>query len=299
MRRAALAAGAIRQRGLVLVFHRIAAPGEHSGGVVPTVPEAVFKRELEVLLELGDIKPVSSLIDEPAGARRPHFGLTFDDDSVTHHDVVLPILSEYQVPATFFLSGRSMHDLPPPWFEVLDRLILDRGGSEVARRLDIRPSEPSEMAETCEQDPRLQQRLEAEPVDTSESLGRHHIEAIVNAGMTVGFHTLHHQRLTELPDDAIDVAMVEGRVELEAVAGGGIQVFAYPHGKADRRVAGRVERAGFLAAWTGSAEATRPGDDPYLLGRWEPGPLRPQDFAAKVIARLHGRAARTREAGRA
>jgi peptidoglycan/xylan/chitin deacetylase (PgdA/CDA1 family) len=266
---------------------------------VPTVPEVVFRRELEVLLELGHIQPVSSLIDQPAGDRRPHFGLTFDDDSVTHHDVVLPILLEYQVPATFFLAGRSMHDLPPPWFEVLDRLILDRGTSEVSRWLGIHTSEPSEMAEACEKDPQLQRRLEAEPADTSESLGRGHIEAIVNAGMTIGFHTLHHQRLTELPDDAIDVAMVDGRTELEVVVGEGIPLFAYPHGKADRRIAGRVERAGFLAAWTGSAGAIRPGDDPYLLGRWEPGPLGPQDFAAKVIARLHGPAARTREAGRA
>jgi peptidoglycan/xylan/chitin deacetylase (PgdA/CDA1 family) len=293
VRRAALAAAAIRHHGLVLVFHRISEPGRPSGGVVPTVPEATFRRQLEVLLELGDIVPVSSLVGEPVGDRRPSFGLTLDDDSITHHDVVLPILLQFKVPATFFLSGRSLHDLPPPWFEILDRLILDRGSSEVGRWLDIRRSEPGEMAEICEMDPRLQRKLEAEAIDRPESLGADHIDAIVNAGMTVGFHTLHHERLTELPDDAIDAAMVDGRPELEAVVGSGVRLFAYPHGKADGRIAGRVERAGYVAAWTGSPEAIRPGSDPYLLGRWEPGPLRPQDFGAKVLTRLHGRAGRS------
>lgn len=297
-RRAAVAAAAVRHRGLVLVFHRISEPGRRSGGVVPMVPQATFQRQLEVLLELGDIMPVSSLVDEPAGDRRPHFGLTFDDDSITHHEVVLPILAKFQVPATFFLSGRSLHDLPPPWFEILDRMILDRGPSEVGRLLDIRPSDPSEMAEICEKDQRLQRRLEAEPIDTSESLGRDHIEEIVNAGMTVGFHTLHHRRLTELPDDAIDVAMVDGRIELESVVGAGLRLFAYPHGKADRRIAGRVERAGYVAAWTGLPGPIRPRSDPYLLGRWEPGPLRPQDFGARVVARLHSRSGRSKGVGR-
>lgn len=262
------------------------------------VPEATLQRQLEVLLELGEIMPVSTLVDEPAGDRRPYFGLTFDDDSITHHDVVLPMLARFQVPATFFLSGRSLHDLPPPWFEILDRLILDRGASEIGRLLDIRSADPRDMAEICEMDPRLQRRLEAESIDTSESLGRDHIEAIVNAGMTVGFHTLHHQRMIELPDDAIDVATVDGRIELEAVVGAGLNFFAYPHGKADRRIAARVERAGFIAAWTGSPGAMGPRSDPYLLGRWEPGPLHPADFAAKVVARLHGRTGRSRGAGR-
>jgi peptidoglycan/xylan/chitin deacetylase (PgdA/CDA1 family) len=295
-RRAAAAAAAVRHRGLVLVFHRIAELGRRSGGVVPAVPEATFRRQLEVLLELGEIMPVSSLVDRPADDRRPYFGLTFDDDSITHHDVVLPILAQFQVPATFFLCGRSLHDMPPPWFEVLDGLFLDRGPSEVGRLLDIRSSEPGETAEICERDPGLQRKLEEESMDTIESLERDHIEAIVQAGMTVGFHTLHHQRLTELTDDAIDAAIIDGRTELEAVVGAELRLFAYPHGKADQRTAGRVERAGYRAAWTGYPEPIRPGSDPYLLGRWEPGPLHPHDLRAKLIARLHGLTGRSRGA---
>jgi peptidoglycan/xylan/chitin deacetylase (PgdA/CDA1 family) len=278
----------MRHRGLVLVFHRVTDAGGSSGGVIPTVPEATFRRQLEVLLELGDIVPLASLVGEPLAGRRPRFGLTFDDDSVTHHDVVLPNLVRLQVPATFFLSGRSLLDLPPPWFEVLDTVIHDRGASAVGRWLDVRSEDPRELAEICENDPRLQRRLEAEAVDAPEQLVRDHIGAIVSAGMTVGFHTLHHQRLTLLSDEAIDLAMVDGRAELEAVVGERLRLFAYPHGKANRRIAERVQRAGYLAAWTGSPRPMKPGSHPYLLGRWEPGPLGAQDFSARVVARLHG-----------
>jgi hypothetical protein len=66
-----------------------------------------------------------------------------------------------------------------------------------------------------------------------------------------------------------------------------MRLFAYPHGKADRKVAARVRAAGYTAAWTGLPNATRPGADPFLLGRWEPGALSVDELVVKVAVRLN------------
>jgi peptidoglycan/xylan/chitin deacetylase (PgdA/CDA1 family) len=288
VRRAALAAAAARGRALVLVFHRITAAHAPPGGIVPAVPEDVFRRQVEMLLELGDVVPLKSLLDESSVGRRPRFGLTFDDDSITHHEVVLPILRELQVTATFFVSGRSLHGLGPLWFEILDAMVLARGVPEVASRIGIPTGDAEVLAGMCENDPVLHRRLEEEDIAVPERLGRDHIRALADAGMTIGFHTLDHRLLTGLSDDAIDAVLRHGRDEIEAVIEEPLLLFAYPHGKADGRIADRVRRAGYVAAWTSWPRAIERGSDPYQLGRWEPGPVVGRDFGARVAARLNG-----------
>ena len=115
-----------------MVFHRVVRGAATSGGVVPSLSWVTFRQQIETLRELGDVVPLISLLDAPPAGRRPRFALTFDDDSITHHDVVLPILRELQLTGTFFLGGRSLHGLGPPWFEILDTLVL-RGGVSSGR----------------------------------------------------------------------------------------------------------------------------------------------------------------------
>ena len=289
--RAAIAAAAIRGRGLVMVFHRVADGAAIPGGVVPAVSGPMFRRQIETLRELGDVVPLVSLVDAPPAGRRPRFALTFDDDLITHHDVVLPTLRELGLTGTFFLGGRSLHGLGPLWFQILDTLVLSDGVSQVGRRLGVAAPDAKALSEACAVDLGLQRRLEelhGDDVAVSEQLGREHIEALADAGMTIGFHTLHHRALTGLSDADLDAALVEGREELEAAVAEPIRLFAYPHGVGDDRIAARVRSAGYLAAWTGRPRAIERGNDPYRLGRWEPGPLSDRDFGVRVAVTLNG-----------
>jgi peptidoglycan/xylan/chitin deacetylase (PgdA/CDA1 family) len=286
--RVASAAAALRGRQLVLVFHRIIEDGKRSGGVVPAVAEAIFSRQLEQILELGDVVSLASMLAETSVHTRPRFALTFDDDYISHYEVVLPILRRSEVTATFFLGGRSLHGLGPLWFEVLDALLLARGVDDVARRFGIPTRDVQVLTGLCENDRRLQRRLEEEDVAVPGQLGRDHIRALADADMTVGFHTLHHRLLTGLPDDAVDTGLRHGRDELEALVEEPVLLFAYPHGETDGRIAERVRGAGYLAAWTGRPRPIERGSDPYQLGRWEPGVFVGRDFGARVAARLNG-----------
>jgi peptidoglycan/xylan/chitin deacetylase (PgdA/CDA1 family) len=269
---------ALRGRSLVLVYHRVA-PNEPSGhGVVPVTPSDVFRRQVEALAEVGEIRPLEVLLEDRDRHARPRFALTFDDDFVTHVDQVLPILRTVDAPATFFLSGRALFGLGSYWFELLDRLIGSRGVHEVSRLLNIRAEGVDALITACERDPMLWKIIETEVGDTPGHLHRGSIEALVGSGMSVGFHTLRHQILTQLAESDLEAALTEGRRELEEIVGRPLLHFAYPHGKADRRTADKVRDAGYVAAWTGRPQPMWPRSDRYLLGRWEPGPMDVDDF---------------------
>lgn len=290
--RAALIAAATRRRGLVLVFHRMTEDPEPSTVLVPTVCRDVLGEQIEFLLRIGTIVPLASFLDDPSIGRTPRFGLTFDDDSISHHSVVLPLLLELGVTATFFLSGRTLHGLGPPWFEILDALIRQQGPRASAVRLGLSTSDVNEIASSCENDRRLQLMLEQDHPLRWGGLGASEIADLRDAGMAVGFHTLHHRPLLGLSDAEVDDALQEGREALEAVIAAPLRMFAYPHGKADARVARRVRLAGYAGAWTGRPRPVAPEDDPHLLGRWEPGPVIGRGFGAKVAARANGWAGR-------
>jgi peptidoglycan/xylan/chitin deacetylase (PgdA/CDA1 family) len=277
---------ALRGRSLVLVYHRVLPEPPPPPTVVPTISSAVFRRQLEALGEVGEIAPLETLIRDHDPHGRPRFALTFDDDYATHVEHALPELGKLGVPATFFVSGRSLHGLGSYWFELLERLIAERGVAKLTSLLGASGDGVEGLIDVCERDPASQKVVEAEADDEPHQLGRADIEALTAAGMAIGFHTVHHEVLPRLDDGELDVALTLGRRELEHLVGGTLSHFAYPHGKADARTARRVRDAGFDAAWTGRPQAMDRRENRYLLGRWEPGAIDLDEFLIGTAIRL-------------
>jgi peptidoglycan/xylan/chitin deacetylase (PgdA/CDA1 family) len=277
---------AVRGRSLVFVYHRVVRGTPSRRGVVPVIPSDVFQRQVEALAEVGEIRPLGALLEERDRHARPRFALTFDDDFVEHAEHVVPILRAIGASATFFLSGRALLGLGTYWFERLDRLIDARGEHEVRRLLDVGSPGVDALIAACENDPALQRVVEGEVPEDPCDLDRSSIEAIHDAGFDVGFHTLRHQILTRLADGELEAALTEGRRELEQVVGRSLLHLAYPHGKADERTAASVRDAGFTGAWTGRPTPMQRRSDPYILGRWEPGPLGVDDLLVGVAVKL-------------
>jgi len=281
-----------RGRSLVLVYHRIASEPAAHHELVPRVPDDLFRRQLDAIGNAVDLVPLQDLLQKPAPigghGSATRVAVTFDDDLRTHIDNALPVLNGLGVHATFFLSGRALHGLGGYWFELLEQLIDSDGIHEVARLLDVEPHEPAALAAALEGDAARQQTLSiASPQNTPDVLQSEDIVALRDAGMTIGFHTLHHPVLTELSDADLESSLVTGRDELGDLLGQPLCLLAYPHGKADARVASGARRAGYAAAWTGRPHAMGPGADPYMLGRWEPGAIGIDDLLVKLAVRLN------------
>ena len=287
LRALAVRAAARRGHALVLVYHRLQRSHTEPAGVVPTISPDHFARHLDVLTDLGRLVALDQLAEGERDPRRPTFAVTFDDDYASHTDLALPLLVDHDVTATFFVGGRGLHDLPPLWFEQLDDAVASRGVTAVARDLDVSAETASVLAERVEADTVLQARLTTGPTARDAHLGAADLARLTAAGMTVGFHTLHHPVLTTLDDAALAYALDDGRDALRRACGSAVDVLAYPHGKADARVARAARTAGYRAACTGRPAPARPTTDPMLIGRWEPGPLDVDAFAATLLLRLH------------
>jgi len=285
VRRALAALAARRRAGLVLLYHRIASPGPADHEVVPTLSLDRFRGHLDALSDVGEIVPLERILApfETPGIR---FALTFDDDESAHVEHVLPLLSERGIAATFFLGGRALHGAGPPWWKALERAIERRGLPGVAAELGIEADTPADLAARLEDDPpveALRAMAGAIPAGVLDAGG---IRSLAEAGMEIGFHTVAHRPLPLLDPDERRRAATEGRRELSRAAGVPVEAFAYPHGRADDASARVVREAGYRAAFTGSGRPVRPGVDPFLVGRWDPGGRPAEALVRGALVRL-------------
>lgn len=285
-REIALRLSASRQVALVLVYHRVGPDGPMPHEVVPTLSSALFSQHVAILTRLGDIVPIAQLLESPRRSQRPRFCVTFDDDHAGHVEHTLPILQAAGVHATFFLSGRALHGLSAYWWTFLEESIRSKGLEQTARALGLAASTPAELASQLEgsaSSERLQERL---PASIESPMSRDDMHRLASAGMTIGFHTLLHLRVSDLSGADLDKAMNVGKRELADAVGHDVDVMAYPYGRASRQAADAAERAGFRAAFVSGGHPVSHLSDPFLLGRWDPGALPPDEFAAAVSLRL-------------
>ncbi|MGV8936940.1 MAG: polysaccharide deacetylase family protein [Allorhizobium sp.] len=101
-------------------------------------------------------------------------------------------------------------------------------------------------------------------------------------GHEVGAHTLDHPRLTTLAPEEARRQIVDGRRELEDIAGSKVEAFCYPHGAFDIAIRNMVEEAGYSSATTVVRGRARSGTDMFLLPRVT---VRRGDGWLKVLAR--------------
>ncbi len=279
-----------RRAGLALVYHALAERhGDPARELVPPHAAALFEGQLRHVI--AHYRPVRA--DElvaAAAARKPGerfpVAITFDDDLASHARLAAPILSDLGVPATFFLCGASLERPSSFWWERLQRAVdlgldvrLEGGIHEQAARIEEMGAE--ERARVAE---RLGHALGAEPENAGVQAA--HLRALVAAGFDAGFHTLRHDRLPDLDDAGLARALTEGRAALEAAARKPLTTIAYPHGRADARVARAALDAGFRFGFTGRCVPVEQSSDPLLLGRVEPSFRSVEGFAVQLVRTL-------------
>jgi peptidoglycan/xylan/chitin deacetylase (PgdA/CDA1 family) len=282
-RRALMRGATARGRSLVLCYHRVA-PVKSDDEVITPIPPERFAEQMRALRDMGEVVPLDRLLAFPRQWQRPVFAVTFDDDDSSHVRFALPILQEFTIPATFFLSGRALNGCGPYWWTLLEQSIAEVGLDATCDMLGrSRASSARSLVRACRAEGITREvavRLSPPVMDAAD------IRILADAGMTIGFHTLRHAALPQLDDPALQSAMTEGRGALEVVACRPIDLLAYPYGRADHRVANAARNAGYRAAFTTEARAIAPASDPFFIGRWQPGPDAADAFAADAAIRL-------------
>jgi peptidoglycan/xylan/chitin deacetylase (PgdA/CDA1 family) len=271
--------------GLVLIYHEIAPIHGGPDDLVPALGTDRFRAQLEHLRRNYEVVPLRQLLAratalEP-GDRVP-VAITFDDDLANHAKVAAPMLEEFGFPATYFLCGNTLEGPSSFWWQDL-QVIVNRGPEawkEMQRELaDTWPwaavdGRHTDFTNTIEAAPpelrdavatRLREIAGGQVLD--EGLPADAVRTLAERGFEIGFHTLRHYRLETLAGNALEKAMREGIEELSAAAGMRPTAIAYPHAKADLRVADAARQAGFERGYlVGELPAT--GDQhPLLIAR--------------------------------
>lgn len=150
--------------------------------------------------------------------------LTFDDGFANNAVNALPVLAEFGAPAVFFVSTQHVAS-PRDWLESAVRDATAGWGGQ--------DSVPAALASDFYGGMSVVQLQEC----ADHSL------------ITIGSHTVSHPLLTTLPNDLLRVELSESRGFLERTIGRAVELFAYPYGDYDRRVAEAVATAGYRAAF--------------------------------------------------
>ena len=275
-----------RDGGIVLAHHRVGEPaGDRERELVPTLATSSFEERLEVLVDGYRVVSASHILEVAVGGRNEPVpvALTFDDDLDSHLEVVAPILLQRGLPATFFV-GPPLPAGAAFWWEDLQALA---DGGELPSRLDSLPG--MDLGPVARREPNaihaLGRTIESLPADerdavadelhrlagrsTRRRLDGQGMAALVEAGFELGFHTARHYLLTTLDDVRLDRELTDGREVLSEISGKPITTMAYPHGKADARVAEAARAARFEVAFTGGSKRVDRTTDALLAPRTE------------------------------
>ena len=272
--------------GLILIHHEIApVQGDPATDLLPALGADLFRAQLEHLQARYEVVPLRELSERAAqrsaGDPLP-VAITFDDDLANHAAVAAPILAEFGFPATFFLCGRTLEGPSTLWPQDLQAVLDDESqGLEAARsklgeqwhwaRLEMSIGDLVQTIEALPPDERdavaveLREMAGPEPIDTGLSAAA--VKGLAGAGFEIGFHTYEHYALQTLDAARLERAMSAGLDGLESAAGYRPTSIAYPHGRADLRIADAAMQAGFERGVIGAHAATGPGQHPLLMAR--------------------------------
>jgi peptidoglycan/xylan/chitin deacetylase (PgdA/CDA1 family) len=289
--------------GAALCYHRVGDPQGRAGyELVPALGTRAFAAQLRLLRERFRLVTAAQLPEAAAARRRRErfpLAVTFDDDLAAHAGVTLDLLRAERVPATFFVGGAAL-DGPRPFFWEALQAALDAGVAPDDPLLP-RVADPAgrggahRLADAIRTLPAPDRDgLTAALVDRAggalreEGLREEALRRIAAAGFEIGFHTRDHESLELLGDGELAAALSTGRARLEEIAGGSLRAIAYPFGHAEARVAAAARAAGFAAGYTLAPRPITAGDDPLLLGRFQPSFSSPGHTAIELARALVG-----------
>jgi peptidoglycan/xylan/chitin deacetylase (PgdA/CDA1 family) len=295
-----------RQRAVILLYHRVAPPGEgapdySTAGMVVTPEE--FDAQMRFVSRAYTVVPLSRIVDVARGAApiAPSLcAITFDDGWRDVHEHALPILIRHHVPATLFVATGPVdggewfwEERAKYWFAYLSRVperALAAGVDGEVRRIhgQLQASAPPALARGVEaivaemrgiDEAGRTARLAAveaaviawEPRAARPFMTWDQARELAAAGVEMGNHTAAHVDLRRTPAARVgeEVRRADSRLaaEVPLPPGRPARAFAYPYGSHDGGVRAAVREAGAASACTAKAGYVTPGSDVFQLDR--------------------------------
>ncbi|XYJ10749.1 polysaccharide deacetylase family protein [Telluria sp. B2] len=301
-------AGLSKHRSLAVVnYHRVLARPDP---VLESEPDvATFHWQMALLADCFNVMPLYDALRALDEGRLPPrtVCITFDDGYRSVHDLALPILREFNLPATVFVtSGYVGADAGNMWNDRIIHAVqaLPAGTLDLTElgleryplsSPQLRKQTTARLIETGKYLPPDAREALVERLDRMSGIDHNALmltpDMLANLdanGVEIGAHTVSHPILTSLDDDSARFEISAGKAQLEKLIGKPVRLFAYPNGKVgkdfDARHVDMVRQAGFFAAFTTAVGAITGDQDRFQLPRSRPWDRIPFRFGLRLLS---------------
>jgi len=298
-----------RRRLLILAYHGISLNDEHLWNYTQYMPPEVFRLRLEQLRKSRcNILPLDEAIKRLYANELPEraVAMTFDDGTFDFYQKAFPLLKEFDVPVTLYLTTFYSH-YNRPVFDLICSYLLWKGRNVILDmkeitgkdlKIDLRSRDAQETARVAIRAFARDQKLTAEEKDA--------LAANLAAGLKVDYRTLLDQRIMHnlTPDevnrlavDGVDVELhthrhrtpkdrdlfireiEDNRKSIHAMTGKRASHFCYPSGAYDLAFLPWLRESGVVSATTCEPGFAATTSDRLLLPRLLDHPaLTPVEF---------------------
>jgi peptidoglycan/xylan/chitin deacetylase (PgdA/CDA1 family) len=218
--------------------------------------------------------------------------VTFDDGFADNHEVALPILNRYGIPATFYIMVDAVENGTLPWYCRLRYAFHATKRSEWndlerSRRYKLGSPEERKAALVAAWEAgarltgsvqqqfigRVEESLEIDAGDAQRGFMMNwgQVRSLKKVGHTVGAHTLSHPNVAQVSQEEARAEIVGSKERLEGEIGEPIDHFSYPHPALNpqwsRQTLEITREAGFKSAALTACGPVRAGDEPLALKR--------------------------------
>lgn len=297
----------LRQRAVVLTYHRVLTPAERERSAsheAMVVDRQVFAQQMALLrrrfkvLSLGEF---TRHLERREAFPDSSCLITFDDGWRDTFHNAYPILKALRLPAVVFLPVGYIGGRRVFWQEALthlltlaiarartDRSLRERVGAILRpagmdRLLDTMPGDqradvsaavasrkksPASGTESLVEALARELRVNTEEFSRIDGfLNWEQVREMAEGGIEFGGHGMEHRLLTKVTDEEVRVEVETSRDTIGRALGRHVDAFCYPNGYVTPAVAERVRGAGYKVAFTTNRRPVQRGDEPLLVGR--------------------------------
>lgn len=273
----------MRQGLTILMYHRVLSLSQCRAYPLASlpIPVEVFRRQMLWLASHCRVLPLRKAVVEFTGggpSARPLVAVTFDDGYWDNFELAAPVMEEFGLRGTFFVTTDFVTTGEPQWYDraamawqelngkgregllgmLTSRVRLKKGEPEIRAWMQgLKQEAPSARLELVA---RSEAMLAARPdYSLYRPMGTSQVRALHERGHEIGSHTVSHPILTQLNDEELSRELRHSAEKLGEWTGDKTTGFCYPDGAFNQREEQAVREAGYEYAVSVDSGLNLPG----------------------------------------